>query len=83
MIEPNVAARQTPMAQHDSVGRYRVGARSERAQRVTPDIRGRRPRNFKDDHEILRHGMVMYDALYTWCKNGMQEAHTWNPQADR
>jgi rhodanese-related sulfurtransferase len=25
-------------------------------------------RNFADDHEMLRHGMVMYDALYTWCK---------------
>ena len=25
-------------------------------------------RNFADDHEMLRHGMVMYDALYAWCK---------------
>ena len=25
-------------------------------------------RNFADDHEMLRHGMVMYDALYRWCK---------------
>jgi hypothetical protein len=23
---------------------------------------------FADDHEMLRHGMVMYDALYAWCK---------------
>ena len=23
--------------------------------------------NFLDDHEMLRHGMVMYDALYAWC----------------
>jgi hypothetical protein len=23
--------------------------------------------NFSDDHEMLRHGMVIYDALYTWC----------------
>ncbi len=23
--------------------------------------------NFEDDHEMLRHGMVMYDALYAWC----------------
>ena len=22
---------------------------------------------FKDDHEMLKHGMVMYDALYAWC----------------
>ena len=25
-------------------------------------------RNFADDHEMLGHGMVMYDALYTWCR---------------
>jgi len=24
--------------------------------------------NFPDDHEMLAHGMVMYDALYTWCR---------------
>ena len=23
--------------------------------------------NFADDHEMLRHGMVVYDALYAWC----------------
>ena len=23
--------------------------------------------NFEDDHEMLRHGMVLYDALYAWC----------------
>jgi rhodanese-related sulfurtransferase len=27
-------------------------------------------RNFADDHEMLRHGMVMYDALYAWYKQG-------------
>ena len=40
-------------------------------------------RNFQDDHEMLKHGMVMYDALYTWCKEGKEEVHTWNPQAYR
>ena len=24
--------------------------------------------NFPDDHAMLRHGMVIYDALYTWCR---------------
>ncbi|MCX7146225.1 MAG: hypothetical protein NT042_08500 [Sulfuritalea sp.] len=24
-------------------------------------------RNFSDDHEMLRTGMVAYDALYAWC----------------
>jgi rhodanese-related sulfurtransferase len=40
-------------------------------------------RNFADDHEMLEHGMVMYDALYTWCKAGKDEVHTWTPQAYR
>ena len=24
--------------------------------------------NYPDDHEMLGHGMVIYDALYTWCR---------------
>lgn len=23
--------------------------------------------NFEDDHEMLKYGMVVYDALYSWC----------------
>ncbi len=23
--------------------------------------------NFEDNHEMLKHGMVIYDALYAWC----------------
>ncbi|HJU23510.1 MAG TPA: chromate resistance protein ChrB domain-containing protein, partial [Casimicrobiaceae bacterium] len=38
-------------------------------------------RNFADDHEMLAHGMVIYDALYRWCREGQDEVHTWNPQA--
>ena len=38
-------------------------------------------RNYRDDHEMLEHGMVIYDALYTWCKEGKDEVHTWNPSA--
>ncbi|HSW84353.1 MAG TPA: chromate resistance protein ChrB domain-containing protein [Usitatibacter sp.] len=38
-------------------------------------------RNFADDHEMLKHGMVMYDALYAWCKEGQDETHTWKPAA--
>lgn len=36
-------------------------------------------RNFADDHEMLKHGMVMYDALYAWCKEGQDENRTWTP----
>lgn len=25
-------------------------------------------RNFSDDHEMLKHGLVLYDALYAWCQ---------------
>jgi rhodanese-related sulfurtransferase len=24
--------------------------------------------NYPDDHDMLRHGMIIYDALYTWCR---------------
>lgn len=34
---------------------------------------------FKNDHEMLRHGMVIYDALYAWCKTCQGEAHRWPP----
>ena len=36
---------------------------------------------FKDDHEMLRHGMVVYDALYAWLKEARDETHGWPPQA--
>lgn len=36
--------------------------------------------NFTDDHEQLRQGFVVYDALYSWCKDVRTETHTWNPQ---
>jgi len=29
--------------------------------------------NFSNDHEMLKHGMVVYDALYTWCKQLVTE----------
>jgi hypothetical protein len=34
---------------------------------------------FRDDHEMLRHGMVMYDALYAWLRHARGERHTWKP----
>jgi rhodanese-related sulfurtransferase len=35
-------------------------------------------RNYPDDHAMLQQGIVMYDALYSWCRNGKDEVHTWN-----
>jgi len=37
-------------------------------------------RLFADDHEQLRHGFVIYDALYAWAAQVRHETHTWNPQ---
>lgn len=34
---------------------------------------------FADDHAVLRHGLVMYDALYEWCRHCQTEAHQWPP----
>lgn len=36
-------------------------------------------KNFADDHEMLKHGMVMYDALYSWCQSLQGEGHGWSP----
>jgi hypothetical protein len=32
-------------------------------------------RTFSDDHEMLKHGMVVYDALYAWCREATGETH--------
>lgn len=36
--------------------------------------------NFSDDHEMLNHGLVMYDALYAWCRHCQGESHNWPPK---
>jgi len=35
---------------------------------------------FSDDHTMLRHGLVMYDALHAWCRTGQGETHAWPPK---
>lgn len=32
-----------------------------------------------DDHEVLRHGFVIYDALYAWASKREDETHSWPP----
>jgi hypothetical protein len=34
----------------------------------------------RDDHELLRHGFVLYDGLHAWCREARDETHSWNPQ---
>jgi hypothetical protein len=35
---------------------------------------------FKEDHEMLQHGLVLYDALYAWCCHCQAETHNWPPK---
>jgi hypothetical protein len=37
--------------------------------------------NIPDDHAMLEQGMVIYDALYTWCRDLQNEVHNWKPAA--
>ena len=36
--------------------------------------------NFRDDHELLRQGFVLYDALYRWSQSLTKESHGWYPE---
>jgi hypothetical protein len=38
---------------------------------------------FRDDHELLRQGLVVYDALYAWCAHLQDETHGWPPAGYR
>jgi rhodanese-related sulfurtransferase len=40
-------------------------------------------RMIADDHAMLRWGMLVYDALYAWCRDAAGEQHGWNPGALR
>ena len=37
--------------------------------------------NYPNDHAMLEHGMVVYDALYAWCRHVRDERHNWVPGA--
>jgi hypothetical protein len=37
--------------------------------------------NLSDDHAMLKHGIVMYDALYAWCVHCQNESHGWPPKS--
>lgn len=38
--------------------------------------------NFLDDHTMLEQGMVIYDALYAWCRSVHNDVHDRKPAAD-
>jgi hypothetical protein len=33
-----------------------------------------------DDHKVLEHGFVIYDALYAWASRRTGETHSWPPK---
>ena len=35
--------------------------------------------NIPDDHAMLEQGIVIYDALYSWCRDTRHEIHNWTP----
>jgi rhodanese-related sulfurtransferase len=37
-------------------------------------------RLYANDLEMLRFGMLVYDALYAWCREARGEKHFWNPE---
>jgi hypothetical protein len=37
--------------------------------------------NIADDHAMLEQGMIIYDALYTWCRDLQHDIHNWVPPA--
>jgi len=37
-------------------------------------------RVFADDRALLAQGMLIYDALYAWCRDGQDETHRWPPE---
>lgn len=40
-------------------------------------------KNIQDDHEMLKIGMVIYEALYSWCQTLKTERHGWQPEQIR
>ena len=39
--------------------------------------------NFPDDHEMLEHGLVIYDALFAWCRSQQAKRTSERRQRDR
>jgi hypothetical protein len=38
---------------------------------------------YPNDHEMLKHGLVLYDALFAWCRQCQDETHNWPPEVQR
>lgn len=42
-----------------------------------PDRNAGLSHQFRHDHERLQDGIVIYDALYRWARDGYDESHDW------
>ena len=40
-------------------------------------------KNIDNDQEMLKIGLIIYDALYSWCETLKTERHGWNPKQIR
>ncbi len=38
---------------------------------------------YADDLDLLRHGMILYDALYAWCQHSQGETQQWLPKINQ
>jgi hypothetical protein len=36
---------------------------------------------FSNDHDMLKQGLVVYDALFAWCRHCQSETHNWPPSS--
>jgi hypothetical protein len=63
-------------AQLHYVPAERVVAMAKETGATPYDIPGA---TFPDDREMLRHGLVVYDALYACCAKLQYETHAWPP----
>jgi hypothetical protein len=34
---------------------------------------------YGNDHDMLKQGLVLYDALFAWCRHCQSETHNWPP----
>src|SRR5712675_1149667 len=35
-----------------------------------------------NDHQLLRYGLILYDALYAWCRTLQNETPAWPPRSE-
>ena len=54
------------------------GADTDRLTSQSAGLRDLTP----DDHQVLNHGFIIYDALYAWASRRKSETHSWPPNIE-